>query len=75
MPPFLQEVIYETWQVATQDVSTVGIYFFKVIATEPLSGLTNDENIFKLVIIDADLATDLMFQSSIPDQTYKISSA
>jgi hypothetical protein len=75
MPPFLREVIYETWQVATQDVSMVGIVFFKVIATEPLSGLTNDENIFKLVIIDADLATDLMFQSSIPDQTYQISSA
>jgi hypothetical protein len=60
--------------VETSDNIPIGAYNFKVVATEPLSGLTNNEVKFKVVVTNSDVATVITVVSStlVADKTYLV---
>jgi len=49
-PVFINEFPTSNLVIATQDVSNVGVYNFKIRATESITGLVNDSNSFALTI-------------------------
>ncbi len=63
--------------VATQSVSLVGNYNFKVVATESITGLQNDLNSFATAILIPLYATSLKFlpDTEINNLTYTVGSA
>jgi hypothetical protein len=59
----------------TQSIPLVGSYDFKLVVTEPLTGLQNDSDVFTVTILDANYATALNFVASslVDDLDYLIS--
>lgn len=61
-------------KVETSDNIPIGAYNFKVIATEPMSGLTNNEVKFKVVANNSVTAISITLVSStlVADKTYLV---
>ena len=59
----------------TIDQTKVGSYNYKIVATDSLTGLVNQQDAFPIVIIPPTLATDLVLVdgTSIADLTYLVS--
>lgn len=60
--------------VATQDVSKIGVFNYKLQATESITGLINDTNLFTVTILEPIYTTDLTLVTgtAIADFTYWI---
>lgn len=68
LPSFISPASPTTqFSVATTDITLAGDYYLKVVATESLSGLTNEANAFTLTVSSGYFISDLSFTNSIPD--------
>ena len=74
-PTFITQIPTVDVHVLTQDVSYVGLHNFKLRATEPLTGLTNEQNTFVCTILDPNYATALNFVTFIADLSYLVGTA
>jgi hypothetical protein len=75
-PPFINEIPTDKLIVATQDVTKVGVYNFKIKATESLSGLVNEKEEFVLTIGGPNYAEQLILISGteLNDISYSLGS-
>ena len=74
---FINEFPTTNLIVATQDVSNIGVFNFKLQATESITGLINDTNMFTVTIQEPIYTTDLnlVTGTAIADFTYWITEA
>ena len=70
-PAFITELPDQDISIGSSDPTTEGVYNFRIIATDPLTGLQNNEVVFELTMIAIDDVT-LIEGSAIPDQIYKV---
>jgi hypothetical protein len=59
-------------RVATTSDANAGSYPYKVVATDSLSGLSNDSDTFNVIVLPSKLATDITIVSGteIDDLSY-----
>ena len=70
-PAFITELPDQDIFIGSSDPTTEGVYNFRIIATDPLTGLQNNEVVFELTIIAIDDVI-IIEGTSIPDQIYKV---
>ncbi len=70
-PAFITELPNQDIFIGSSDPTTEGVYNFRIIATDPLTGLQNNEVVFELTMIAIDDVT-LIEGTTIPDQIYKL---
>lgn len=72
-PTFVKEADGKI-KISTQDLKNEGLYKYKIVATDSVSGLSNDEDEFTVAVVTADVATDIVpdISTYIKDQEYMI---
>ena len=70
-PEFITELPDQDISIGSSDPATEGVYTFRIVATDPLTGLQNNEVVFELNMIAIDDVT-LIVNTAIPDQIYKV---
>ena len=73
-PSFITQESTGIVRVATNQVSDIGNYSYKILATDSLTNLKNESNEFAITVTDANRATDLILDATttFADQTYLV---